>query len=312
MKFKVGISAILAIAVVAVVGATAALSAIDLPPGPNRELVYGQCRTCHDLQYLVESAGMPRDAWDDLLDSMKQYGLRIPDEQRGKILNYLGTYLGPNPPKPGTPAMDLPAGPNRELVYGQCRTCHDLRYLVESKGMPRQSWDELLDSMKHYGLRIPQEQRSAILDYLGTYLGPNPPEPGAAGRTASAVNGEVVFKEQCVSCHQATGKGLAKQFPPLAGNSDLFLARDFPVRVLLHGLEGKIEVGGKPFNSVMPPFDHLSDEQIAAVLHYVRSAWGNADLMPKDFQEIAAHDVATARQQEMTSAQVWNYRSSLK
>ena len=37
---------------------------LQLPQGPNRDLVYGQCRTCHDLQYLKESAGVPRAAQD--------------------------------------------------------------------------------------------------------------------------------------------------------------------------------------------------------------------------------------------------------
>lgn len=236
MKFKAGISAILATAAVALVGATtAALSAIELPPGPNRDLVYGQCRTCHDLQYLVESAGMPRNAWDDLLTSMRQYGLRIPDDQRSKILDYLGTYLGPNPPAP---------------------------------------------------------------------------EKGA--ETTSSADGGALFKEQCVGCHQVTGKGDGKHFPPLAGNSDLFLAPDFPVKVLLHGMEGKIEVSGKKFNSVMPTFDHLSDAQVAAIIHYVRNSWGNADLKPKDFQEIGPEVVAKARQQDMTPQEVWHYRGSLE
>ena len=35
---------------------------LELPPGPDRALVYGQCRTCHDLQYLIELAGIPRDS----------------------------------------------------------------------------------------------------------------------------------------------------------------------------------------------------------------------------------------------------------
>ena len=93
---------------------------LELPPGPGRELVYGQCRTCHDLQYLIESAGVPRSTWSDLLDSMKQYGLRIPPDQRAKILDYLGTYLGPNPPKAS--AASAPAQRPKKPTARPCST----------------------------------------------------------------------------------------------------------------------------------------------------------------------------------------------
>ena len=47
------------------------------------------------------------------------------------------------------------------------------------------------------------------------------------------------------------------------------------VKILLYGLEGKIEVDGQSYNQVMPAAPMKSDEEIAAVLSYVRSAWGN-------------------------------------
>ncbi len=96
----------------------------DIPPGPNRDLVYGKCRTCHDLQYLVESAGVPRTTWGELLDSMKQYGLELPKDERAKILEYLGTYLGPNPPPKtaaAAPAETAGRGRRRRGVQGAVR-----------------------------------------------------------------------------------------------------------------------------------------------------------------------------------------------
>jgi mono/diheme cytochrome c family protein len=211
--------------------------------------------------------------------------------------------------------LQLPPGPNRELVYGQCRTCHDLQYLIESAGVPRDTWSELLDSMKQYGLRIAPDQRAKILEYLGTYLGPNPPPAiGASAPAAPAkVDGAAVFKDQCTACHQENAQGVPEQFPPLAGNSDLFLSADFPARVVLFGLEGKINVNGKKFDSVMPPLDVLSDEQIAAVIAYVRSNFGNAALKPKDMTAIDAAAVAKLRaKKDTTSAQIFVYRKKLK
>ncbi len=215
--------------------------------------------------------------------------------------------------------LELPPGPNRALVYGQCRTCHDLQYLIESAGVPRDTWNDLLDSMKQYGLRIPPEQRARILDYLGTYLGPNPPPAmpaKAVGETstptAAKVDGAAVFQDQCSGCHQPNGQGVPEQFPPLAGNTDLFLSRDFPARVVLFGLTGKIEVKGKTFDSVMPPLDVLSDEQIAAVLGYVRQSFGNASLQPKSLVPLDAATVKALRESKLTDQQVHDERLKLK
>ncbi len=284
----------------------------QLPSGPDRALVYGKCRTCHDVQYLLETAGVPRSTWNDLLDSMKQYGLVITPDERAKILDYLSTYMGPNPP---TAAEELlPPGPNRALVYGKCRTCHDLQYLKESAGIPRSAWSDLLDSMKQYGLEIPKDERAKILDYLGTYLGPNPPKQmvASAHATTAEIDGSAVFAEQCSSCHQPNGQGLAGNFPPLAGNSDLFLSREFPAMVALFGMEGKISTEGQTITSAMPPFGHLSDAEIAAVLRHVRGAWGNDKLRPSGLEPVDAKAVAELRKKNLTPTQVHAERAKLK
>jgi mono/diheme cytochrome c family protein len=210
--------------------------------------------------------------------------------------------------------LQLPAGPNRDLVYGQCRTCHDLQYLKESAGIPRSAWNDLLDSMKQYGLRLSPDQRAKILEYLATYLGPNPPPKTAAAAPAAPakVDGAMVFKDQCAACHQANAQGVAGQFPPLAGNGDLFLSRDYPVRVVLFGLSGKITVNGKNIDSAMPAFGEvLSDAQIAAVVNYVRGHFGNAALGKK----VPAVDVALVKKLRAEKARpqdVHAYRQKLK
>lgn len=213
--------------------------------------------------------------------------------------------------------IELPAGPGRELVYGQCRTCHDLQYLEESAGIPRNAWSDLLDSMKQYGLRIPPDQRAKILDYLGTYLGPNPPKApektaAAAPAAAAKVDGAKVFSEQCSACHQPNGKGVPGEFPPLAGNKDLFLSREFPAMVALFGMAGKITAEGKSINSAMPPFAHLSDAEVAAVIGHVRDAWGNDKLRPAGLQPLDAAAVAAVRKKNLTSTRVHAERAKLK
>ncbi len=206
----------------------------------------------------------------------------------------------------------LPAGPHRDLVYGKCRTCHDLQYVVDSKGMSRTMWDGLLGSMEEFGLEVNDPQRQQILDYLATYLGPNPPPAATQEATASVseVNGGQIFSNQCIACHQASGTGVPGEFPPLAGNRDLFRSRAFPVLVLLYGLQGEIQVEGTSYNGVMPSFSHLSDAQIAAVINHVRQTWGNDQLRPADMAPLQTDDVTRARNRKLTASDVHRYRAS--
>jgi len=210
--------------------------------------------------------------------------------------------------------IELPEGPNRDLVYGKCRTCHDLQYVKDSAGLDQYSWGGLLDSMKDFGLKLTDQQRSEILGYLATYLGPNPPPAAPSADQPQMAGGEVdgatVFNEQCSSCHQPNGQGVPANFPPLAGNRDLFSDRLFPAYVLLNGLEGKITVDDHHFDGVMPPFDHLSDAEIAAVINYVRGAWTNAQLADETFAALEASDVANVRAKTMTASEVHAYREA--
>jgi hypothetical protein len=68
--------------------------ATDLPPGPNRELVARTCTACHEIERVAIS-NETRETWNALLNSMTDYGLKVSPEDRGKILDYLATKLGP-------------------------------------------------------------------------------------------------------------------------------------------------------------------------------------------------------------------------
>jgi mono/diheme cytochrome c family protein len=207
--------------------------------------------------------------------------------------------------------IELPQGPNRDLVYARCRVCHDLQYVVDSAGITGDNWKALIEDMGRYGLRIPGEERDKIVSYLVTYLGPDASKRKAQNvQTAEAtVDGKAVYARQCTSCHQPGGMGLPKTFPPLADNPDLYLDRLFPVYVVLNGLEGPATIKGEHYQGAMPPFDHLSNAEIAAVVGYIRSAWGNARLRPSDFSEVSAVTVAEARSRPMKPKEVLAYRA---
>ena len=90
-------------------------------------------------------------------------------------------------------------------------------------------------------------------------------------------NGKEVYATTCAACHQPTGAGLGDQYPPLAESEWVTGDEERLIRIVLHGLTGEIEVAGEPFSGAMPAWGPtLDDGQLAAVLTYVRSAWGNA------------------------------------
>jgi hypothetical protein len=80
-------------ATVLMLGAAAA-QGIDLPPGPDREVVSRECQACHDLAMVVGSTGLTRDGWNSVIDEMVSYGLNVTPLQRTQILDYLSKYLG--------------------------------------------------------------------------------------------------------------------------------------------------------------------------------------------------------------------------
>lgn len=100
--------------------------------------------------------------------------------------------------------------------------------------------------------------------------------PGAASPPSWAVLGEQVYGNKCSACHQLNGQGLPGVFPPLK-DSAVVTASDPTehVRTVLRGLSGKT-IGGTPYAAAMPGFaDQLTDEEVAAVLSYERTSWGN-------------------------------------
>jgi mono/diheme cytochrome c family protein len=81
---------------------------------------------------------------------------------------------------------------------------------------------------------------------------------------AQALDGKALFQKNCAACHQANGKGIPGAFPALAGNP---LVQGAPAEVTTVLLKGR---GGMPDFSAS-----LSDADIAQVITYARSSWGN-------------------------------------
>lgn len=98
--------------------------------------------------------------------------------------------------------------------------------------------------------------------------------PGAANREQRILRGQTVYARNCQTCHQANGSGIPSAFPPLANSDYLNADVNRAIGVVLNGLEGPIKVNGELFNSTMPKLN-LTDEEVANVLTYIYSSWGN-------------------------------------
>lgn len=95
----------------------------------------------------------------------------------------------------------------------------------------------------------------------------------------------------CITCHQPDGNGLpAAFFPPIAGSEWVTGSKERLITLTLHGLMGPINVKGVDYPGVVPmtPFKGLSDQEIAAVLTYVRNNFGNkaGPVMPDEVKAV--------------------------
>ena len=99
---------------------------------------------------------------------------------------------------------------------------------------------------------------------------------GSAQGSSAAVDGGEIFTAKCAACHQATGLGIPGVFPPLAGSEWVLGSDKVLIQIPLHGVTGTLQVKGASYHGTMPPFNTLSDAEIAAVLTYVRGHFSNA------------------------------------
>ena len=97
----------------------------------------------------------------------------------------------------------------------------------------------------------------------------------------NVTKGKDVYTRVCSACHQLTGAGIPVAFPPLAKSDYLNKDVTRAIKSVLNGVTGEVTVNGTKFNSVMPSQKTLTDQEIADVLTYVYSSWGNSKKVVK-------------------------------
>ena len=140
-------------------------------------------------------------------------------------------------------------GPMAEVVY------NSLQYLS----------DDDVKAMAVYLKSLPQRESE-----------PPPTSQARLVQPSVMETGRKVYEAQCATCHGDEGKGHPPAFPPLAGNQSITMSS--PVNAIRMVLNGGYAPGTRknPRPHGMPPFSHvLNDDEVAAVVTYIRVAWEN-------------------------------------
>ncbi len=209
----------------------------------------GHCSMCHTAVNVLggssesqafEGGMIPNQNWyAPSLTSNREAGLG--DWDIKDIVDLLQT---------GTSRRATVYGPMAEVTY------NSLQYMT----------DEDMQAMAVYLKALPQRDSE-------------PPPTSQARLVAPAVMelGRKVYAKQCAMCHGDEGKGHPPAFPPLAGNQSITMAS--PVNSIRMVLNGGYPPGTKknPRPHGMPPFSHiLNDDEVSAVVTYIRVAWENS------------------------------------
>lgn len=141
-------------------------------------------------------------------------------------------------------------GPMADVVYNSLQYLND----ADTKAMAVYLKSIAQDSPKPVTSRLPHAESSLLLSL-----------------------GKAVYDRDCASCHGVNGEGRPPHYPPLAGNQSIQM--DSAVNAIRMVLNGGYPPGtyGNPMPHGMPPFSiSLSDDEVAAVVSYIRTSWGNA------------------------------------
>ncbi|RYD35213.1 MAG: c-type cytochrome, partial [Verrucomicrobiaceae bacterium] len=120
------------------------------------------------------------------------------------------------------------------------------------------------------------------------------PEPLTAAQQARFEAGRQLYASVCAACHQANGRGLEGLAPPLLDSEWVLGPAGRPIRIVLHGVRGPIQVLGKVHTGDMPPMGAaLDDVQLSSLLTYLRREWGHT-APPVEPEEVTEVRKATA------------------
>jgi mono/diheme cytochrome c family protein len=96
-----------------------------------------------------------------------------------------------------------------------------------------------------------------------------------SGTSTSKAKGKEVYNKYCLACHQSDGGGVPRMNPPLSGTDYVNGNKQRVIGIVLNGLNTPLEINGETYENPMASHAFLKDQQIADVLTYIRSSFGN-------------------------------------
>ncbi|CAN5674646.1 cytochrome c [soil metagenome] len=206
----------------------------------------GHCNACHSSRNTLGAVAGPFDLGGGLIPIQNWYAPSLTDAHEAGVAQWDVQQIV-DLLKTGVSAKASVSGPMTEVVAGSTQ------YLTDAD----------LRAMATFLKALPQtEQRRT--------------DPAPPVATVSVERGAKLYADQCAQCHGDQGEGAAGAYPALAGNRAVLI--DPPANLVHMVLEGGFPpaTAGNPRPYGMPPFGTtLNNEDIANLLSYIRSAWGN-------------------------------------
>ncbi|RJG06107.1 cytochrome c [Noviherbaspirillum cavernae] len=210
----------------------------------------GHCNACHTARNILGATETKNDLGGAVIPISNWYAPSLTSESEAGLgsweLQHIADLL-----RTGVSARGVASGPMAEVVR------ESLQHLTESD----------IRAMSTYLRSLPQTPEE---DDTHTMVAAKPENQYALKL------GAAIYQKHCVECHKPSGAGEPPGFPALAGNRAIQLDTFVnPVRAVLHGgYPPSTEGNPRPYG--MPPFGAiLNDQEVAAVVSYIRNSWGN-------------------------------------
>jgi mono/diheme cytochrome c family protein len=209
----------------------------------------GHCAMCHSPINALGGTRQSEEFKGGLIPMQNWYAPSLTSDREGGLGEW-GIKDITDLLKTGVSARGVVYGPMAEVVH------NSLQYLTD-------------------------EDVRAMAVYLKSISEPSPPGPPASTVPSTESSllislGKTVYEARCASCHGANGEGRPPHWPPLANNQSIEMESAVnPIRMVLNGgYPPGTKDNPQPYG--MPPFAGvLSDNEVAAVVSYIRTAWGN-------------------------------------
>lgn len=89
------------------------------------------------------------------------------------------------------------------------------------------------------------------------------------------LDGERLYKENCLNCHQEQGQGVGKLIPPLTDTKYLIQYRNQLPCIIKNGMQGEIKINGILYNEKMPISNKMTEADMVNLLNYIGKNFGN-------------------------------------